>query len=330
MKTTTINESHLLVGDTVPAVSEVNEKGYILRVQAINGKSTVVIKDKSGKEVKQLSLDEWMNDESRYEDLYGELEPAPVPVPPVPPLPPATPRPVKLPANVKSINVNNDKATVYLKNGTKESFDLSDPGQKTSFEKKYGPMPEPPVPPVPPTAPAAPAAPVKVTANVNTSVNSNNSVNINTTNSINASSNINAVAVVSPVAITNQTSTSTVITAASPVAIASGNVIAIAQDGHALTGEEEILVTITRKTTADQLEEFKKQMKEKGIELKFNEIDYDNGKLVKISGTMKSKDGKSKSNFSVTDFSKVILASITDGSKTYFKVNVVDNKRTVI
>jgi len=317
--------------------------------------------------------------------LVADTVPVP-PTPPVPPVPPAAPKQIKLPGNVKSINVNNDKATVYLKNGTKENFDLSDPEQKASFEKKYGPMPEPPAPPVAPTPPVPPVAPVKAIAaphtntnnlanlsdnfeitgkkavlhlkngvteeydltntdsrskfekkygkiihtNVNANVNTSNSINISTTNSVNASSNINAVGVVSPVAITSHTSSATVINAASPVAITSENVIAIDPDGHTITGEEEILITITRKTTADQLEDFKKQMKEKGIDLKFDEIDYDNGKLIKISGTMKSKDGKSKSNFSVTDFNKVILASVTDGSKTYFKVNIVDNKKTVI
>ena len=114
-----------------------------------------------------------------------------------------------------------------------------------------------------------------------------------------------------------------------PAVAVGENVHAIDPYGHTITGKEEILVTITRKTTADQLEEFKKQMKEKGIELTFDDIDFDNGKLVSISGTMKSKDGKSKSTFSVTDFHKVNLASIKNGDKTYFKVNVTDNKTVI-
>jgi hypothetical protein len=62
----------LAVTDTVPGVNEPNEKGYIIDVKQINGKingkSTVVIKDKNGKEVKRLSLDEWSKDESNYEN----------------------------------------------------------------------------------------------------------------------------------------------------------------------------------------------------------------------------------------------------------------------
>ena len=66
------------------------------------------------------------------------------------PKPPSPPEPVKLPENVKSINVSNNKATVILKNGNKENYDLSKPAEKEAFEKKYGK-----VLPAPPQAPAA-------------------------------------------------------------------------------------------------------------------------------------------------------------------------------
>lgn len=88
-----------------------------------------------------------------------------------------------------------------------------------------------------------------------------------------------------------------------------------------------MLVTITKKTTAGELEEFKKKMKEKGIELKFDNVNYNDGRLVSISGTMKSKDGHS--NFSATDFNKLVLAMIKNGDRTYFKVNVTDNKAVI-
>ncbi len=68
-------------------------------------------------------------------------------------------------------------------------------------------------------------------------------------------------------------------------------------------------------------------MKEKGIELKFDNIEYDNGNLISISGTMKSKDGHS--SFSATDFNKLMLAMIRDDDRTYFKVSVTDNKVTI-
>ena len=164
-----------------------------------------------------------------------------------------------------------------------------------------------------------------LTRTVTSQVNAASNVSVNS--QVNTNNNIHTQ--VSPVAVVSHRSGVNVISTAAPAIAVGGNVQVIDPYGHTITGEEEILVTITRKTTADQLEEFKKQMKAKGIELNFDDIDFDNGKLVRISGTMKSKDGKSKSTFSVTDFHKVILASINDGSKTYFKVNVTDNKTVI-
>jgi beta-lactamase regulating signal transducer with metallopeptidase domain len=57
------------------------------------------------------------------------------------------------PKNVKQLRVRNDKATVVLKNGTKENYDLSKPEEKKAFEKKYGPVLPPPPPPPPAKAP---------------------------------------------------------------------------------------------------------------------------------------------------------------------------------
>ncbi|MGC4099852.1 M56 family metallopeptidase [Ferruginibacter sp.] len=67
---------------------------------------------------------------------------APSPVPP--PAAPAPPKPLKLPANVKRLDVNNNKATVWLKNGQQEKYDLDVKEQKENFEKKYGKLPEVP------------------------------------------------------------------------------------------------------------------------------------------------------------------------------------------
>lgn len=75
-----------------------------------------------------------------------------IPIPAaVVPMQPAAPAWIKLPANVQRINVTNDKVTVWLKNGTKENYDLDVPAQKDTFEKKYGRLPEPPPPPPAPS-----------------------------------------------------------------------------------------------------------------------------------------------------------------------------------
>lgn len=75
---------------------------------------------------------------------------------------PAAPIAPKLPDDVVTIDVNDDQATVRLKNGQIEKYNLTIPKEKKAFEKKYGPLPKPPVPPTPPTSntitlPAPPA-----------------------------------------------------------------------------------------------------------------------------------------------------------------------------
>jgi hypothetical protein len=106
-----------------------------------------------------------------------------------------------------------------------------------------------------------------------------------------------------------------------------GGVTFINEEGNLITGEEDILVTITKKTTQQQLEGFVKQMKEKGIQLKFGNTKYDNGILVHVDGTMKIKD--SNSNFSATDFNKLILSTVKDGGRTYIQVRIADNKEVI-
>ena len=448
--------------DTVPVVTEPNEKGYIINVKDYNSNCTIVIMDRNGKEVESLLLTKWNENEKYYEEKYGEIPPPPpvdpkylegtvsmevflerntdvknagwvfhhdntiailnitkkdgsierysldnlaekekfekkygkFPYPELPPIPPASPTPpvglspAKIPEGVKNIDRDADKVEIWLKNGKKESFDLTIPAQKKEFEKKYGALGEPPIPPTPPAAPNAPVKVVglegtdnltsladafeitdkkaiihlkngvvdeydltdkdsrrkferkfgkiinvNVNADVSTNVESNVSTQVNAANKVSINSHINTndniYTEVSPVAIISHKPGVSVISTVSPAVAAGETVQAIDPNGHTITGEEEILVTITRKTTANQLEAFKKQMKEKGIDLIFNDMDFDKGKLVKISGTMSSKDRKSKSTFSVTDFHKVILASIKDGSKTYFKVNVTDNNTVI-
>jgi beta-lactamase regulating signal transducer with metallopeptidase domain len=44
----------------------------------------------------------------------------------------------KLPDNVKKVQINNNKVTLWLKNGKKEIFDLNNAEEKKTLEKKYG------------------------------------------------------------------------------------------------------------------------------------------------------------------------------------------------
>ena len=65
----------------------------------------------------------------------------------------------------------------------------------------------------------------------------------------------------------------------------------------------------------------------KGFELNFDENEYKNGLLVKISGTLKSKDGQA--NFVGVDFNKIIISQVRKGDKTYFRIDEVDKKKGV-
>ena len=112
------------------------------------------------------------------------------------------------------------------------------------------------------------------------------------------------------------------------MAASSGNGVTIVDDfGYTITGKEDIILTITKNTTREELEKFKLQMKEKGIDLTYDEIEYnEKGKLVVLIGHMKSNEGTS--NFVARDFEKLVLAMIKKGSETYFKVSA--KKRDII
>jgi beta-lactamase regulating signal transducer with metallopeptidase domain len=315
---TTIGVS--VVTDSVPAVIEPNDKGYYIDIVGIKGNCTVVVKDKDRKEVKRMLLSEWDVKEEYYEGLYGKIPPPPPPLPPLPPvqataavaalaplqplqpiqstsavpaIPPVPPlAPVKacdkLDKIVNDYEITETKAVMKLKNGKEEQYDLTDPGQRAVFENKYGKI---------------------------------------------ISTGTNAPAALAAVTMVDATEGVTLVSPAAPMASGRNSLTAataiIADDnGASITGNEDILITITRKTTAEQLDQFIAQMKEKGVDLKFDDIGYKNGILTHINGTMKYKD--SKSVFSATDFSKLILAMTEDGDRVWFKVTSVDNKKIVI
>lgn len=87
---------------------------------------------------------------SDYTDSVPDAPPPPPPPPGQPPMPPAPPADIKLPANVKSVNMEDDKLTVILKNGTKEVYDFTNDKEKRAFYKKYNGLFVPPPPPPPP------------------------------------------------------------------------------------------------------------------------------------------------------------------------------------
>jgi beta-lactamase regulating signal transducer with metallopeptidase domain len=294
--------------DTVPAVRTVNSKGYYVDIIGVNGNCTVVVKDKNKKEVARLLLTDWNAKEDYYENMYGEILPPPPPIPPIPPVapvalaekapsePPVAPvAPIAPVAPVpdcddaitgigRNFEITDKKAVIYLKDGTKDEFDLTNKAEVARFEKKYGKI-----------------------------------IRTGGTGGI------------SPVAVIAGGSGQTVIAPMAPLPEMTGfggNSLVVDPEGAIITGKEDVLVTITRNTTREQLEDYKKQMKAKGVDLTYDEIEYnEKGKLVSISGHMKSNMGNS--NFVASDFSTLVLAVVKSGDRNYFKVHTTNNKVTI-
>jgi beta-lactamase regulating signal transducer with metallopeptidase domain len=301
---------------------EPNTRGNYISIIDNDGECTVVVKDKNKNEIARLPLTKWNDNEAYYEKLYGEIPPPPPPIPPAPPVPPGAPTspvpPTPVvdgegqpsiefdeltpPASVSAIGssvaefeITNTKAVMFLKDGTKEEYDLSNPEHKKKFESRYGRVI------AIGNGPAVGLAPVAATTSP-------------------IASALHATTVSAPTPIASLATHTSII---APAALSTG-VIAIDDNGHSITGNEDAIVTITTKTTLQQLEEFKKQMKAKGVELKIEDTKFEKGVLKHITGTMICKD--SKSSFSATDFSKLILAMIKDGEHVYLKVNIVERE----
>jgi len=218
---------------------------------------------------------------------------------------------------IDNFEITDKKASVRLHNGKREEYDLTDSVQRRKFETNYGKIISvaanvDDVPPV--TAVTATSANVTLSAPV-----------IATT--------------MAPVTTIDNSETVVTVKAATPVKssvagiiapVASTSVMGVDDRQQPVVAEEDVLVTITRNTTAAQLEDFKKQMKEQGYELNFDKSTYNNnGILIHISGTIKSKNGQS-GNFSATDFDRVILARVQEDNRFYWRIEIVDKKKVVI
>ncbi|HUR65332.1 MAG TPA: M56 family metallopeptidase [Chitinophagaceae bacterium] len=288
------------------------------KININNNKAKITLKD--GKE-ESYNLDK-PAEKKQFESKYGKIVETPL-------MPTEGITPVATGMNSDQLNltrissefeITDKKAVIKLKNGAIEKYDLTDKKERKDFESKYGKL-------------------ININRNTNTVVGTVPSINSNTTlmPSVLSTNGVNIIAT-SPILSGNPIA-STVIapartatgglgtTVIAPMAADEG--VIIADDyGYTITGKEDILVVINRKTTRQELEENIKNMKKVGVELSYDDIEYNSkGELIAISGTMKTADGRS--NFVANDFSTLILAMIRKGEKTYFKVSTTDRKQVI-
>ena len=226
-----------------------------------------------------------------------------------------------------SFEITDKKAVIHLRNGKTEEYDLTDSVKRRNFEANYGKI-------ISVAANADELAPVTVVTTSGETVAVSRPA-------IEAPVTVSAAVTNAPVALTAAEGETVVVTKTSaavkmspataimPVTATKG-VAVINSDAYAITEDEDVLVTITRTTTATQLEDLKRQMKEKGYELRFDKTTYnDKGILTHISGAIKSQHGQN-GNFSATDFEKLILAEVKDNFRTFLRIEIIDKKKQVI
>jgi beta-lactamase regulating signal transducer with metallopeptidase domain len=339
-----------MVTDTIPDVNVANSKGYFIDIKDDNGNCTVVVKDKNKKEVKRVLLTEWNAKDDYYSDLYGEILSPPIEI--------IKKKIMAVDPDITNVTVNEKVATVTLKNGKKEVYTLSIKEEADAFKARCG-IKEVAIAAERPVEVTV-AEPVKTYVEVpvvtetiadDFEINGNRAVMKMRNGKVEeynlADPKEKAVfekkfgKIYNPV--TTKTGGYSVVTAdgtessvGTTVMIAPAKeVAAIREDGalttiesdEAITIEPEVLLTITQKTTMDELRSFQAALKMKGFEFNFDEPEYKDGLLVKISGTIKSKDNQA--NFVGVDFNKLIISQVKKGERTIFRIDEVAKKKGV-
>jgi hypothetical protein len=221
--------------------------------------------------------------------------------------------------------ITDKKAVIYLRNGKTDEYDLTDSVQRQNFEANYGKI-------ISVAANADNLAPVSVVTESAETIEvirpviattiAPASVTIAPVTGTTATGE--TVIIEKPVTVV-KTSVSTVVSPAAPAK----SITVVDDNEYAVIADEDVLLTITKNTTAQQLEDFKKQMKEKGYELKFDKTTYsDKGTLTHISGMIKSHDDRS--DFSASDFEQLILATIKEDKHIHFKVVIKEKPKVII
>ncbi|HET9056490.1 MAG TPA: M56 family metallopeptidase [Chitinophagaceae bacterium] len=331
--------------DSIPDTT-LNEKGFYIEVKENKGNCLVVVRDKNKKEVTQMLLTKWEENQSDYENRYGIID-----------IPSGCyENSAIISKEFSSMVINDNRATIKLKNGTIEKYNLDNPDEKETFENKYGVMP--PIPPTPPvvTLPAT-VQTININNNKATVTLKNGDIERYDLNNKEQKASYEAKygAVVSPVAIAPGAviSKSSVISNSAPpavkpevadVIVVPNNTpdapispvvvstdaptpaeIAIApliDDEVAPAVNDYVIVIIKNTDTRQSIEQTKETAKRAGYQLVFDNIEFNKkGEVIKLSGYVKGKKGKLGS-FDAVDFTRVRLFFRSDDQSNYFTVDV--------
>ena len=349
--------------DTIPDVKILNSKGYYIDIKDDNGNCTVVVKDKNKKEVKRVLLTEWNEKDDYYENLYGEiLSPTTAVVEEKIRTNNPAVTAVTVKGNTATVTLKNGKTEVYTLSikDQKKAFEercgireIAIAPTETETEVRVTTAQTAPVE-VEGRISTTVAEPVEIAVSTiaeDFEINDEKAVmrlkngkteeyNLKNPKEREAfekkfgriikpsvSTTTGVYSVISPA----QESSPSVSTTVSIVPTKEVAVITedgeILDDALAITIKPEMLLTITQKTTKEELELFKATLKAKGFEFTYDDTEFRNGILVKISGTIKSKDGQA--NFVGSDFNKIIISQVKKGEKTYFRIDEVAKKKVV-
>lgn len=248
-----------------------NEKGYCLAIINSPKGQLVMVVSKTKKEVELVYLDDWKKD-NKYENKFGKL-PAGPPPPPRAPVHPPTPVKYDMPDGVSSYHVKDFDVILKKVDGTVDKYDLRVAEDKANFEKKVKFLPH--LVKVG-SAPVYGEKPGTVIMDVAVAKPPHDA--IETINAITAKINKTSV---------------------HDVPLPQGVNDAIIVD------EEEVLAVITKNTTFKELEQFKTDLKSKGITLTWIDMKVTDGKLTKVEFRLTA--GSDKCYLSTDGFTKLIL-----------------------
>jgi hypothetical protein len=329
--TDTIPDPPKIVRDTIPDNTKPNEKGYIINIKDNNGNCIVVVQDRQGKVVEKLPLTKWNDNPSMYTEKYGDIPPPPPPKAPKAPTPPRLIPPAK---SVQPLTPPDPPAPPERKDGSTTIIGNSD-GPMASAGTGLGQTSvlSPSTVTMGSLGKGSLTRPVTIAGRTGQAVMATTAgITSNGTGQAELATTvgefpfgIGQTQMASPIRIGSTVSGQTGTGTLAPIK----NGQATIKGRNPINNVEDILtITISKFSNREQLEQYKKQLKEAGVELEYDKMEYNaQGALVHLSGTLKSKEGRS--NFVGKDFQRIVLRVTKKDGRTSFNI-LTSNSREVI